>query len=273
MIRSNFHTHTTFCDGKNTPREMVEAAIALGFDRFGFSGHSPYTVGPYGDDLLFMVPEVFEKYKAEVLSLKEEYRDRIKIYFGIEQDIISPRYERQQFDYVIGSVHTVELGGKHYAIDGSAESTKMLMDKFFGGDYDAMAENYFSLVKTIPAVTGADIIGHFDLITKYNELFGVSQSERFLKAAEDAVKALVPYGKPFEINTGAISRGYRTTPYPSPQILAMIKKYGGSIAIGSDCHSKDGINCAFDMAETYAKKAGFNEYAVIGEGGIEYIKF
>ena len=38
--RQNLHTHTTFCDGKDTPEELIEAAIAKGFDSIGFSGHS-----------------------------------------------------------------------------------------------------------------------------------------------------------------------------------------------------------------------------------------
>ena len=32
MIKSNYHTHTLFCDGVNTPREMAEQALALGFE-------------------------------------------------------------------------------------------------------------------------------------------------------------------------------------------------------------------------------------------------
>ena len=36
---TNFHTHTTFCDGQNTPEEMVLAAIEKGFSALGFSGH------------------------------------------------------------------------------------------------------------------------------------------------------------------------------------------------------------------------------------------
>jgi histidinol phosphatase-like PHP family hydrolase len=53
----------------------------------------------------------------------------------------------------------------------------------------------------------------------------------------------------------------------------MIKDLGGSIAISSDCHSAAGLDCAFDKAEALAKAVGFDEYAVIGDGGIEYIKF
>ena len=36
----NLHTHTTYCDGRDTPVEMIESAIAQGFDSIGFSGHS-----------------------------------------------------------------------------------------------------------------------------------------------------------------------------------------------------------------------------------------
>ena len=37
---SNFHTHTTFCDGTGTPEQMVVSAIEKGFDVLGFSSHS-----------------------------------------------------------------------------------------------------------------------------------------------------------------------------------------------------------------------------------------
>ena len=40
LIKSNLHTHTTFCDGVDTPEEMVQAALGLRMDTIGFSGHS-----------------------------------------------------------------------------------------------------------------------------------------------------------------------------------------------------------------------------------------
>ena len=36
---TNYHTHTTFCDGKSTVEEIVLSALAKGFDAIGFSGH------------------------------------------------------------------------------------------------------------------------------------------------------------------------------------------------------------------------------------------
>ena len=36
--KANFHTHSKFCDGKNTAEEMVLAAIDKGFTVLGFYG-------------------------------------------------------------------------------------------------------------------------------------------------------------------------------------------------------------------------------------------
>ena len=36
-MKINLHSHTTFCDGKNSAEEMVVSAIDHGFDVFGFS--------------------------------------------------------------------------------------------------------------------------------------------------------------------------------------------------------------------------------------------
>ena len=37
MSLSNFHTHTSLCDGKDSIRDIVEKAIELGCDKIGFS--------------------------------------------------------------------------------------------------------------------------------------------------------------------------------------------------------------------------------------------
>lgn len=34
-MKTNYHTHTTWCDGKDTPEAVVVAAIDCAFDRFG----------------------------------------------------------------------------------------------------------------------------------------------------------------------------------------------------------------------------------------------
>ena len=61
-VPSNFHTHTTFCDGENTPEELAVEALRLGCPAIGFSGHS---YAPY-DEAYCMSPAQTETYKAEI---------------------------------------------------------------------------------------------------------------------------------------------------------------------------------------------------------------
>ena len=126
-----------------------------------------------------------------------------------------------------------------------------MVQKEFCGDYLAVCEEYYRLLADVPRKTKADIIAHIDLITKFNEgdkLFD-TKDPRYIKAYRGAVDKLVTYGLPFEINTGAISRGYRTAPYPAPDILDYIKEKGGKLIISSDSHSKENIAYLFDKYE------------------------
>ena len=266
MIKTNFHTHSRYCDGKDTPEEMISEAVRKGFIALGFSGHS-YS---YMDSSFAMSKENSARYRREINDLKEKYKSSIKIYCGIEQDYYS-EMPITGYDFVIGSVHNIIKDGGYVVVDDNPQGLKENLDKFYGGDFDAFAEEYFAVVADVVNKTNADIIGHIDLLLKNSEYLGYKPTRRFLNAAEAAVKELCKYGRPFEINTGAMARGYRTVPYPIPEILDMIKKYGGEIVISSDCHDKNYLDYAFDIAENMAKKAGFLKHGVITEEGIEYI--
>lgn len=266
-MKCNFHTHTNYCDGKDSPEELVKAALNKGFFALGFSSHS-YTDM---DKSFAMSASQAEKYRAEIAVLKEKYKGKIELYCGIEQDYFS--FEPTGcYDYVIGSVHYVLKNGEYIAVDDTAELVKDAVDRLYGGDFDALAEDYFALVSNVADKTNADIIGHFDLVSKYSEKNGYGETPRFLAAAERAVKALIPCGLPFEINTGVMVRGVRSVPYPSPEILKIIKKHGGKIMLSSDCHDKNYLDFAFDKAADLARNIGFTRAAVIKNGKTEYIK-
>ncbi|MBR5899911.1 MAG: histidinol phosphate phosphatase, partial [Clostridia bacterium] len=68
-------------------------------------------------------------------------------------------------------------------------------------------------------------------------------------------------------NTGAMARGYRTTPYPSIEILKMIYLGGGKIMINSDCHKKEFLDFGFDVAVDLAKKVGFDQTYIFTKDG------
>ncbi len=262
-MKQNLHTHTTFCDGKSSAEELVRAAIAQGMDSLGFSGHSYLPADPSWN----MSPAATAAYRAEVRRLKETYRGQLEIFLGLEQDYDSPAMT-EEYDYVIGSVHYVEKEGTLFCVDDSEEILSRAVNTFYGGDYAAMAEDYFVRVADVPSKTGAQILGHLDLITKFNEgdrFFPTTG--RYLDAAAAAIETLAKTDILFEINTGAISRGYRTAPYPSAPLLKLIREKGGRILLTSDCHHADALLCAFDQAAELAKSCGFTESMFLTESG------
>jgi len=236
MTRADLHVHTNFSDGKNSPEEVVLAAIEKGLTRLGFSDHS-YT---FFDESYCIPRRRIAEYADTIAALKEKYADKIEILCGIEQDYYSDE-PSEGYDYVIGSVHYIKCGRKYIPVDETAEILKKAARRRFNGDIYALIEEYYRTVAQVVEKTGADIIGHFDLITKFNEggaLFDESHP-RYIAAWQSAAKKLLQSGKPFEINTGAISRGYRRAPYPAMPILSFILENGGSVIVSSDSHSAD----------------------------------
>ena len=256
MIRQNLHTHTLFDDGKNTPAEMAEAALRAGFSSLGFSGHSPL---PYPND--WAIPqERLSAFRAAVAEAKAAFAGRLTIYTGLEWDVLSDP-DAAGYDYIIGSIHHIDLGGETPSVDEAPAVTRSLLDRHFAGDADALAESYFSQYSAIADAPFVDIVGHFDLLTKFDEKHGFfdASAPRFRDAAMAAMELLLRAGKLFEVNTGAIARGLRTTPYPSRSLLAELRVRGGRVVVSSDAHSADAIACAFPEAEALLRELGFRE--------------
>lgn len=239
----DIHVHTVYCDGSNTPEEMVISAIKKGLGCLGFSGHS-YCAA---DESYCMSREKTMEYIAEISRLKEKYADKIKILCGIEKGYYSDE-SNEPFDFVIGSVHNFKFGEEFIPVDESEDTLRYAAEKYCGNDFYLLAEKYFETAGGVIEKTGADVIGHFDLISKFNEkgrLFD-ENNERYKRAWKAAIDKLLPYGKPFELNTGAISRGYRTEPYPSKEMREYIKSHGGRLILSSDSHNAENIAFGFE---------------------------
>lgn len=260
MKWQNLHVHTTFCDGKNTAEEMVLGAIAADCGSMGFSGH---TYLPF-DDSWTMAADTILSYRQEVLRLQEKYREKIEIFLGLEQDYWSDSPE-EPWDYRIGSVHCLGPEQEYCSVDSSLEDVSKSIQKYFDGDALAFAEDYYRLVAQVADRTGCQIIGHLDLVTKFNEgnrLFD-EDSPRYRAAALAAVEALLKQDVIFEINTGAMARGYRRVPYPAPFLLEAIQQGGGRICITGDSHSADHLLYGYCQAAALARDCGFREIMVL----------
>ena len=128
---SDFHTHTSYCDGKSTPTEMAERAYELGFTHLGFSGHG-YTDF---DQSYCMSREATEKYRLDIDRIKEEYEGKMCVLCGLEQDIYST-VPAKGFDYIIGSMHYIPYDGELLPIDSSKDKAKEIIGELFGGDFE-----------------------------------------------------------------------------------------------------------------------------------------
>lgn len=253
MIKSNFHTHTTFCDGKNTAEEMLRSAIEMGCSELGFSGHGHIPFDPSYN----MTPENTVRYRDEIARLKEAYAEKIKVYCGIEQDVFSVPIDAE-YDYVLGASHYVEYDGNCVAVDCTAEKQEEQVKYYFGGDWYKYCARYYQLAGEIKKRINCDIVVHFDLLTKFNE-GGCRFDEndrRYRHAALEAMEQLAEDRLILEINTGAIRRGCRTTPYPAEFILKEAAYHKIPVVINADAHDVGGILYAFPQAEELARRYG-----------------
>ena len=256
MIVEDLHTHTTYCDGNDTPEDMVKEAIKKGLLTIGFSGHVYLR---HGEDYC-MSRENTKKYFEEIHSLKEKYKDQITILCGIEDDLYSVE-DTSMFDYVIGSVHDIRVNGGYVTIDNTPEIFEQGVKKHFDGDFYTACEKYFESLPECMRQKKPDIIGHFDLVSKFNEKcnFFDENHPRYIKAWQKALDELLTFGIPFEINTGAMSRQWRTGPYPAKPMLEYIAKHGGKIIFNGDTHAKENLCYKHEELEKLAKDAGFTK--------------
>ena len=204
--------------------------------------------------------EDLPRYRQEALRLKAAYRDEIPLYYGLEFDLVS-QIPLDGYEYIIGSVHHIPVDGSWVSVDDAVEVTRHNVQDLFHGDSDAYSAAYYRQLLRVADDPRLDIVGHFDQLTKFNEIAPLVNTDTlaYHKAASEAMDALIAAGKIFEINTGAISRGYRTTPYPALWLLQQLQRRGARITITADAHSADAVACGYRDALARAEFVGFRE--------------
>ena len=259
MFRSDLHVHTSRDHGRHSAREMADQAARQGLQTLGLVGHAAMQFPcSYA-----MTAENEAAFVAETQQLKNEYDGRLTILRGIELDYYSlpPVHP---YDYRLSSVHYVKHDGAILSVDSDPEELSCAVQQHWGGDWLQLCRLYYETVAGLMDAAQPDIIAHFDLVTKFNEddrLFSTADS-RYRHAALEALDTLLAAGPFFEINTGAISRRYRKSPYPAPPILERIAQKGGKVLLSGDTHSAASLCCAFDTCEKLVQELGLT---VVGD--------
>ncbi len=270
MRISNYHTHCKFCDGVGEPRAFVEQAIAKGFKHLGFSSHAPL---PF-ETVWNMKESSVESYLDTVQKLKQEFKEDIEIYCGMEIDFFESDngklFNKYDLDYVIGSVHFFRTAADEtcYGIDGGDDDFRRTLNDYFKGDMRAFVKAYYGRIQDMVRLCKPAVLGHFDIIKKSNrdEKFFSEKEGWYREAVQETLLAVKESGTILEINTGAMIRGFLSVPYPSDWILHECKRLDIPITINSDTHAPENLDGYFDLAFSMAREAGYTEQVILKNG-------
>lgn len=258
-IKADFHMHSHHStDSEANMRDMIESAINKGLSQICFTEHQDHGY-PYNSEF----PEGswmlnIDSYLYELLSLREEYIDKIQVGFGIEIGMQEQVFRENaltakshEFDYIIGSIHVVN-GFDTYD------------HKYFDSktDKEAMTEFFKTELANIKRFQNFDCLGHLDYIVRTVPCgeAGYSPSE-YSDYIDEMLSFLIENEKGIEINTSALRKGF-SNPNPHRDIIKRYKELGGEIiTIGSDAHKAEDVGEKFDIAEEILKDCGFKYYS------------
>ncbi len=234
-ITTNLHTHTERCNhAVGADRDFVEAAIEAGVKILGFSDHVPMPYRNHFQSHIRMRVNELPDYTSSILSLKEEYRDRIEILLGYEAEYdpdlfpeMLKELSQYPFDYLIFGAHFVD---NEYTGFYSGTET----------DEEAHLAAYVENVLAGLSTGVFTYLAHPDLI-HYNGPDDIYEEHmrRICLAAKEQ-------GIPLEINLNGFLYDRH---YPCDRFFRLAKECGNTIVVGYDAHNP----ALFSDAETLKK--------------------
>lgn len=251
----DYHTHNTLCKHADGALEdYIARAVDIGLNEVGCSDHAPM---PNDFDLQHrMTLQQFHRlYKPEVLRLKEKYKDRIAVKFGLEGDFypgtehwVREFNSQEQFDYIIGSVHYLGEWGF---------DNPVFVHEYEERNVDEVYEQYFDHLKRSAASRLFDIVGHCDLVKK----FGHRPSKNLEELLREVFKVVKAADMAVEINTAGLRKPVKEV-YPSEQILKILREYRIPLALGSDAHVPSDVGRDFELARQLVQKYGNGKVSI-----------
>lgn len=259
-IIADCHMHSHHSGDSESPMEsMIERSVALGLKHICFTEHQDFDFiyEPGEPEDLFEVNT--KAYRDELMVLKEKYKDRIKICFGIELGLQAHIADRlydysgsYDFDFIIGSSHICNRKDPY------------LKNYFEARDEQDAYREYFSYIyECLLAYNDFDVYGHMDYVLRYgpekNKNF---RYDNYKDLIDPILSTLIKQGKGIELNTSGYSY-HLGEPHPCRVILSRYKELGGEIlTVGSDAHEPDRIAADFNKTAKLLTDCGFKYYTV-----------
>lgn len=258
-IKADCHMHSSISGDSTAPMEdMAKRALELGLTHICFTEHhDPDFIYLPGEEEIFELNT--DSYLYELLKLKEKYKGRLEIGFGVELGL-QPHLKRQhalyakayEFDFIIGSSHLCNRKDPYYP--------EFFQDR---SEEEAHREYFEAALECARTLSYFDVYGHLDYVVRYGPTKNDSFTyQKHADVFDKILTILIGNGKGIEINTGGFRAGLNQ-PNPCADILKRYRELGGEIiTVGSDAHNAKDIAADFDRAHDILKECGFKYYCV-----------
>jgi histidinol-phosphatase (PHP family) len=268
--------------GIDQAEEVIDQAIERGWPALTFVIHTPrLTTFRYQSERNTRVKFIrgdhsYFNYSRRMAELKERYRGRIRLRYGIElewqgsglglQWSRSKLFQASGVDFVIGSVHFSPEGIPY---DGSTEDSRRLielrggLEPFWAGYLDEMIEMIDASWEMI------HVVGHLDLPKMYAPLpppmEDLDHSAHFLaRRVSTLLEMIADLNLAVDLNLSGLRKG--CGPFPGPPMLRKAAQLGIPLAIGSDCHAAEEIGRDYRAGIELAEQAGYRYYVSFARG-------
>ncbi len=274
--KTNYHTHSVYCDGADTIEVMTEHAFRNGFDQLGFSSHAPL-LRMY--DFLISEEEI-PSYIQDIEKVQQKY-PAIQLWKGLENDFV-PGWNRpfQHFkttyrlDFIIGGVHLVKPPHieEFWFIDGPNRQTfDDGLSLFFNGNIERAVTQFWEQTFAMIETEKFDIIAHLDKIKMHNQKRFFTENEKwYLKLVDHAIDLIKQKDLIMEINSRGIYKGRCPDFYPSDYILRQAAKKEIPCVISADAHKGTDLGQLYQESLEKLKNLGIKELAALTSKGWSY---
>lgn len=251
---ADYHIHTNYSDDSSVNMEdYIIQALKLGYRDICFTDHIDY-----GAPFCFYCD--VENYKKDILYYQKKYENKINIKFGMEfgaqahhKDYFQNIFNKHDFDFIILSFHLID--------------DKDLWDRTFQKGKTQKEFNrlyYEEIYKTIQVYSDYSVLGHLDLIRRYDD-FGELPYEFNKEIIEEILLHVINSRKGIELNTSSFRYKLQDL-MPSVDILKLYRSLGGKIiTIGSDSHQLNHFGYKIPEMREFLKSLGYKYFTIFNK--------
>lgn len=204
-------------------------------------------------------------YAAAVENARDQLKTELNIFLGTEVEFVKgekqwtiERLTALPYDYLVGSVHYLEMDSNHILIDASEDLYMRAVD--LAGSVEELGLLYFGHVEELLSWDLVDIIGHIDLIKIFDP--SPRPSKRIRSYVAGILETMLDRGVGLDVNPAGLNKPCKQI-YPAPWILREAARMGVVPVLGDDSHSPEGVGRHLDAALDLLRSTGHRELGVL----------